>query len=197
MIETIALRRALESEAGYEFPTARARRPAVHAQPVESRVGRGLAVEVRGASKSFGDRPVLRDLDLEIGAGEFVAVIGRSGCGKSTLLRLVAGLDRTTGGEIAIDGRTVDALQPDVRFSSRMRGFSPGSGSSTMSALPGNGGGARPPSPRSRMSASPIAPVTGRPSSRADSGSASRSRGRWSVTRASSSSTSRSGRSMR
>jgi len=116
MIETIALRRVLESEAGYEFPTAVTRKPAPYLRPVEAATSRGLAVNVRGASKSFGDRQVLKNLDLEIGAGEFVAVIGRSGCGKSTLLRLVAGLDRATSGEIAIDGTTVETLQRNVRL---------------------------------------------------------------------------------
>jgi sulfonate transport system ATP-binding protein len=116
MTEAFALRRVVDAEAGYEFPTARHRPQAPHLRPVESAPRRGLAVEVRGASKAFGERQVLRDLDLEIGAGEFVAVIGRSGCGKSTLLRLVAGLDRPTSGEIEIGGRTVASLQPDVRL---------------------------------------------------------------------------------
>src|ERR1700751_2218290 len=51
----------------------------------------GLPVTIRGLRKSFGANEVLRGIDLDIAAGEFVAVIGRSGCGKSTLLRLLAG----------------------------------------------------------------------------------------------------------
>jgi sulfonate transport system ATP-binding protein len=54
----------------------------------------GVPIELRGVSKSFGAREVLKDLDLTIHAGEFVVVVGRSGGGKSTLLRLVAGLER-------------------------------------------------------------------------------------------------------
>lgn len=54
-----------------------------------------------------GRRQVLRDLNIELDAGEIVAVIGPSGCGKSTLLRLIAGLDTPTGGIISIDGTGV------------------------------------------------------------------------------------------
>ena len=61
---------------------------------------RGTPLTIRGIQKSFGERQVLRDIDLSIPAGQFVAVVGRSGCGKSTLLRLLAGLDAPTGGEL-------------------------------------------------------------------------------------------------
>jgi sulfonate transport system ATP-binding protein len=64
----------------------------------------GSAVSLRGVTKAFGQHTVLHGLDLDIPAGQFVAIVGRSGCGKSTLLRLLAGLDQPTGGKIAIDG---------------------------------------------------------------------------------------------
>jgi sulfonate transport system ATP-binding protein len=71
----------------------------------------GDTVRVRGLSRSFGTEPVLDDLDLDIAAGEFVALIGRSGSGKSTLLRALAGLDQGVSGELAVDGKVSIAFQ--------------------------------------------------------------------------------------
>ncbi|WP_158930243.1 ATP-binding cassette domain-containing protein [Acidisphaera sp. S103] len=64
----------------------------------------GSTVSLRGVTKAFGAQTVLHGLDLDIPAGQVVAIVGRSGCGKSTLLRLLAGLDRPTAGTITIDG---------------------------------------------------------------------------------------------
>jgi putative ABC transport system ATP-binding protein len=65
---------------------------------------RGLAKDYEGGVRA------LRDVDVEIGDGEFVAVTGPSGCGKSTLLNLLGGLDRPTRGEIELAGRRVDGF---------------------------------------------------------------------------------------
>jgi sulfonate transport system ATP-binding protein len=78
-------------------PSARTPEPA----PAPAR-RQGVTLALDGVSKSFGARKVLSDVQLELRAGEFVAVIGRSGCGKSTLLRAIAGLESTDAGHIAV-----------------------------------------------------------------------------------------------
>jgi NitT/TauT family transport system ATP-binding protein len=75
-------------------------------------------VDIRGASKRFAtkgeDVVALTDIDLSVGAGEFVCLIGPSGCGKSTLLNLVGGLLRPSGGRIEIGGRPVTGPPAEV-----------------------------------------------------------------------------------
>jgi putative ABC transport system ATP-binding protein len=68
----------------------------------------------RGLAKVYRSRPVaveaVRGVDIEVGAGEFVAVMGPSGSGKSTLLHMLGGLEPATRGEIWLQGRRVDRL---------------------------------------------------------------------------------------
>lgn len=70
-------------------------------------------VQIVDVARTFatkdGARPVLRELTLDVAAGEIVAVVGPSGCGKSTLLRLIGGLDQPSAGTITLDGETVRA----------------------------------------------------------------------------------------
>jgi sulfonate transport system ATP-binding protein len=72
-------------------------------------------ITTAGFAKSFGATSVLRDLDLHIPAGQFVAVVGKSGCGKSTLLRAIAGLEQPTAGSVAIDTVAVSGPNEHVR----------------------------------------------------------------------------------
>lgn len=65
--------------------------------------------------KSYGNFPVLQEVDLSIADGEFVVLVGPSGCGKSTLLRMIAGLEDVSGGEIRIGGRLVNDTAPKDR----------------------------------------------------------------------------------
>lgn len=69
----------------------------------------GLALSLRGVSKRFDAREVLKGIALAVQPGEFVAIVGRSGCGKSTLLRLIAGLDSAESGTLHYDGQARDA----------------------------------------------------------------------------------------
>lgn len=90
--------------------------PAAEFAPAEApaRRAHGLAVEMAGLSKSFGDNPVLTAVDLQVYPGQFVAIVGRSGCGKSTLLRLLLGLEQPSAGRFAFEDAGQRADNPGV-----------------------------------------------------------------------------------
>src|SRR6185369_10601132 len=67
-------------------------------------------VVVKGLHKSFGEQTVLSGIDLTVGRGETVAVLGRSGTGKSVLLKLIVGLDQPDSGSIRIQGQEIEDL---------------------------------------------------------------------------------------
>jgi multiple sugar transport system ATP-binding protein len=73
------------------------------------------AISLAAIAKQFGSTVVLRGIDLDIRAGEFITILGPSGCGKSTLLRIIAGLETQSSGQVTIDGVSVDSLAPDRR----------------------------------------------------------------------------------
>jgi sulfonate transport system ATP-binding protein len=76
---------------------------------------RGVSVAIKNVSIAFGERTVLENFDIEISAGEFVAIVGRSGCGKSTLLRSVVGLETPQSGTISLGNVAEHNTKPDVR----------------------------------------------------------------------------------
>ena len=82
-------------------------------------------IACRGLHKVYGDLDVavLNGIDLDIAAGEQVAIVGASGSGKSTLLHLLGGLDTPTRGEIRLLGQDLSALREDQRGSLRNRGL--------------------------------------------------------------------------
>ncbi len=72
-------------------------------------------LEVRAVAKGFGTRDVLKNISLNIAAGEFLTLLGESGSGKTTLLRLIAGFEKPTAGEIWMSGERLDTLPPYKR----------------------------------------------------------------------------------
>ncbi len=73
------------------------------------------ALRLEGVSFSYGAAPVIFDVSFEVGCTEAVAVLGTNGAGKSTLMRLVAGLERPSGGRVLLFGEDVTALKAEDR----------------------------------------------------------------------------------
>ncbi len=72
-------------------------------------------LQLNNIVKDFGGTQVIKGVDLEVKDREFVVFVGPSGCGKSTLMRMIAGLESTTSGEIAIDGERINEVGPADR----------------------------------------------------------------------------------
>lgn len=72
-------------------------------------------LELRDIAKQWDRRPLLAGVDLCVGAGETVALLGASGSGKSTLLKIAAGLETPERGSVWLDGRDISALPPERR----------------------------------------------------------------------------------
>lgn len=94
----------------------------------DDNVRTGPVVETIGLAKTYFGKiptPVLHDVDIEIQAGEFVAIMGQSGSGKSTLLNILGALDVPTGGTVLIDGVDIATLSEDelAELRNRVVGF--------------------------------------------------------------------------
>lgn len=72
-------------------------------------------LEIKGLFKSYNNDIVLNNININIKKGEFVTLLGPSGCGKSTLLRCISGLTDVDKGEIYVDGKLINNLNPNKR----------------------------------------------------------------------------------
>ena len=72
-------------------------------------------IQLRNLSKSWGNFVAVKDFNLTIADKEFLVLLGPSGCGKTTTMRMIAGLEDVSGGEIFIDGKLVNNLEPKDR----------------------------------------------------------------------------------
>lgn len=77
--------------------------------------GQEPLIRFKGVTKRFGDFTAIDNLDLDIYAQEFFALLGPSGCGKTTLMRMLAGFETPTEGEITLDGVDIVAIPPNKR----------------------------------------------------------------------------------
>jgi sulfonate transport system ATP-binding protein len=84
--------------------------------PEEANHPRGVSVEIENVSIALGGRTVLENFNIQISAGEFVAIVGRSGCGKSTLLRSIVGLETPQSGSISLGSATNGNLDVRIMF---------------------------------------------------------------------------------
>lgn len=72
-------------------------------------------LHIKGVQKSFGDKAVLKNIDVTIKDGEFVTLLGPSGCGKTTLLRIIAGFEKADAGAVILGGEDISKKSPAKR----------------------------------------------------------------------------------
>ena len=79
------------------------------------------AVEIAGLNFRYGERPILRGINMRIAKGAIIAIMGQSGCGKTTLLRLIGGQLRASEGKITVDGEDMTSIGNDALYRLRRR----------------------------------------------------------------------------
>lgn len=82
-----------------------------------------MPIEIKGLSFSYDSKPFINNLNLKIDDGEMVGIIGNTGCGKSTLVQLIAGLIKSDGGQIFIDGDDITNKKFDKKILRRKLGI--------------------------------------------------------------------------
>lgn len=84
-----------------------------------------IMIDIKGITKNFGNLQVLKGIDLHIGKGEVVSIVGPSGAGKTTLLQIIGTLDQADSGTVCVDGTEVGKLSTDrlSDFRNRHIGF--------------------------------------------------------------------------
>lgn len=82
-----------------------------------------LKITLKGIAKSFGDKTVIKPLDLTINDGSFTTLLGPSGCGKTTLLRMISGLEAPDSGEIYFDDKLIFSSKKGVNIPPEKRGL--------------------------------------------------------------------------
>lgn len=82
-------------------------------------------IKIEGIKKSFGNLQVLKGIDLQVGKGEVVSIVGSSGAGKTTLLQIIGTLDKADSGKVVIAGEDVTEFSSDrlARFRNKHIGF--------------------------------------------------------------------------
>src|SRR5262249_47409965 len=86
------------------------------AEPIANRASAiaDARISIRGLGKAYGTLEVFRNVNLEVGKSEIVAIVGPSGCGKTTLLRCIDGLIPPSAGEITVEGERVTTPLPGI-----------------------------------------------------------------------------------
>ena len=74
-----------------------------------------IILQLKNVKKSFNGNEVLKDITLDVKKGEFITLLGSSGCGKTTTIRIIAGLESLDSGEVILNGKLINNLEPNKR----------------------------------------------------------------------------------